>query len=51
MPAVKCYLGQSSSYLYEGEAKRSLIHQWLNKLVKIQEKKILEYILASVLPF
>lgn len=33
MPAVKCYLGQSSSYLYEGEAKRSLIHQWLSKLV------------------
>lgn len=39
MPAVKCYLGQSSSYLYEGEAKRSLIHQWLSKLVKIKKKK------------
>lgn len=50
MPAVKCYLGQSSSYLYEGEAKRSLIHQWLSKLVKIQ-KKILGYILASAQPF
>nr|XP_022319343.1 uncharacterized protein LOC111122080 [Crassostrea virginica] len=33
MPAVKCYLGQSSSYLYEGEAKKSLVHQWLSKLV------------------
>lgn len=34
MPAVKCYLGQSSSYLYEGEAKKSLVHQWLSKLVR-----------------
>ncbi|XP_062566447.1 uncharacterized protein LOC134228769 [Saccostrea cucullata] len=33
MPAVKCYLGQSSSYLYEGKSQKSLINQWLNKLV------------------
>ncbi|XP_048760090.2 uncharacterized protein LOC125669548 [Ostrea edulis] len=33
MPALKCYLGQSSSYMYEGKTKKSLIHQWLNRLV------------------
>jgi len=33
LPAVRCYLGETSTYLYKGKSKTALLKEWLQELV------------------
>ncbi|KAH3730765.1 hypothetical protein DPMN_056760 [Dreissena polymorpha] len=35
LPAMRCYLGETSSYQYQGRHKKSLVKEWLGRLASL----------------
>ncbi|KAL4237024.1 hypothetical protein ACF0H5_005408 [Mactra antiquata] len=48
MPAFRCYLGESSSYQYEGKTKKADLRNWLGQLASLYAEQSAEVTLDSI---
>lgn len=39
LPALRCYLGESSAYQYDSKVKKPLLKTWFHKLVSVNSGK------------